>query len=190
MLYGSSMSDAPVTAAMPTDGTHAPSVTETAGLRYLDPAQVRFTREGARVDVAIAGAEPTRNVSLFRAFPLSDPDRFLSIRNEKNEELGLLVDPAQLDSAGGAIVEEELRRRYVLPVVRRVLQVRERFEILECRVETDRGPCQFSIRNLRENLLRPQPHRYILTDVDGNRFDIPDLRALPAASQALLLAHL
>ncbi len=168
----------------------APTVTETAGLRYLDPAQVRFTRDGARIDVSIDGAAPVTNVSVFRTFPLSIPDRFLSIRNEKNEELGLLADPAPLDPASSTIVEEELRRRYVLPVVRRVIQIRERFEILECRAETDRGECQFSIRNLRESVLRPQHNRYILTDVDGNRFDIPDLRELPLASQALLLTHL
>jgi len=184
----SATSDTTATVGEP--ATHAATVTEASGLRYLDPAQVRLTREGARIDVSINGAAPVTNVSVFRAFPLSAPDRFLSLRNEKNEELGLLADPTQLDSASRTIVEEELRRRYVLPVVRRVVQMRERFEILECRVETDRGICQFSIRNLRENVLRPQPNRYILTDVDGNRFDIPDLRALPLASQAQFLAHL
>ncbi|MEI8242627.1 MAG: DUF1854 domain-containing protein [bacterium] len=176
------------TAAAP-DG-QAATVTETSGLRYLDPAAVRFQREGARLDVAMAGAAPVTNVSVFRAFPLTAPDRFLSIRNEKNEELGLLAAPAQLDPASRALVEDEIRRRYVLPVVRRVIQIRERFEILECQVETDRGACRFSVRNLRESLLRPQPNRYILTDVDGNRFDIPDLRALPPASRAQLQEHL
>ena len=176
----------PVSATEPAAAT----VTETAGLRYLNPARVRFTRDGARIDVSIDEAAPVINVSVFRAFPLSTPDCFLSIRNEKNEELGLLATPTPLDPASRTIVDEELRRRYVLPIVRCVLQIRERFEILECRVETDRGVCQFSIRNLRENVLRPQPNRYILTDVDGNRFDIPDLRDLPFASQALLLAHL
>ena len=187
MLYVSPMADPLATTPEP---DHAPTVTEASGLRYLDAVQVRFTREGARIDVSINGAAPVANVSVYRAFPLSAPDRHLSIRNEKNEELGLLADPALLDSASRAIVEEELRRRYVLPVVRRVIQMRERFEILECRVETDRGNCRFSIRNLRENVLRPQPNRYILTDVDGNRFDIPDLRQLSLASQAQLLAHL
>ena len=180
--------DTPATISAP--ATPAATVTETAGLRYLDPARVRFTREGARIDVVIAEAALITNVSVFRAFPLSAPGGYLSIRNEKNEELGLLADPAQLDAASRSILEAELRRRYVLPVVRSVIQIRERFEILECRVETDRGTCQFSTRNLRENVLRPQPNRYILTDVDGNRFDIPDLRALPLASQAQLLAYL
>ena len=168
----------------------AATVTEAAGLKYLDPATVRLTRDGARIDAAVNGAPVVANVSLFRAFPLTDPERYLSLRNEKNEEIGLIVEPSQLDPAGRVIVEDELRRRYVVPVVRRVIAIRERFEVIECRVETDRGPCQFSVRNLRENVLRPNPNRFILTDVDGNRYDIPDLRALPAASQAQILAHL
>ena len=175
---------------VPAAEPHAATVTETSGLRYLDPVQVRFTREGARIDVRVDGGSPVANISVFRAFPLSAPDRYLSIRNEKNEEIGLLAEPDRLDPSSREIVADELRRRYVLPVVLRVIRIRERFEILECEVETDRGICRFSIRNLRENLLRPQPNRLILTDVDDNRFDIPDLRALPLASQAQLLEHL
>ena len=182
------MSDTPATpAAAP---AAAATVTEAAGLRYLEASSVRLTRAGARIDASLDGAPPIRQVTVLRAFPLSDPDRYLSLRNEKNEELGLIADPSGLDPDSRAIVAAELQRRYVTPVIRRILSLRERFEIIECRVETDRGICQFSARNLRESVLRPSPGRYILTDVDGNRFDLPNLHALPAASQALLLAHL
>ena len=186
------MTDTPVTSPATTDtpALIAATVTEAAGLRYLDPAGVRLTRQGARRDFALDGMPPTANVSLYLAFPLSEPDRYVSVRNEKQEEIGLISDPGQLDPASREIVAAEMRRRYVTPVVRRVISIKERFEIVECQVETDRGVRQFSARNLRENVLHPQPHRYILTDVDGNRFDIPDLRALPAASQSQLLAHL
>jgi hypothetical protein len=171
--------------------TAAPAtVTEAAALRYLDPARVRFSRTGARVDVVIDAAAPIENVALFRAFPLSGPERYVSVRNEKNEEMGVIVEPAKLDPDSRKIVEEEMHRRYVVPVVRRLLWIRERFEIVECKVETDRGVCQFSARNLRESVLHPHPGRYILTDVDGNRYDIPDIKALPLASQVQLLAHL
>ena len=57
-------------------------------------------------------------------------------------------------------------------------------------VETDRGACQFTTQNLRDNIVRPAPNRYLLTDVDGNRFDIPDFAALPLSSQNSLLAYL
>lgn len=183
------MSDTPATTAAES-APAAATVTEAAGLRYLDPAGVHFTRAGARIDVRLDGAPAVTNVTVLRAFPLSDPDRFLSLRNEKNEELGLIVEPAGLDAASRAIVAAELQRRYVTPVIRRIVSLRERFEIIECQVETDRGLCQFSARNLRESVLRPSPGRYILTDVDGNRFDLPNLQALPPASQTLLLAHL
>ena len=42
---------------------------------------------------------------------------------------------------------------------------------------------------LRENILQPSPGRYILTDVEGNRFDVRDLVALDAASQAWIMRH-
>ena len=180
------MNDTPVTPAPPSPATIAGA----AGVRPLDPARVRLTRAGARIDVSIDGAAPVANIGLVRAFPLSDPGHYLSLRTEKNEEIGIVVDPAQLDPESRAIVEAESRRRYVVPVIRRVLSIRERFEVVECQVETDRGPCAFSVRNLREHVLRPTPNRLILMDVDGNRYDIPDLQALPAASQAHLLARL
>lgn len=168
----------------------AATVTEAAGLRYLEPARVRLTRHDARIDAEVDGALPVMNVTLMRAFPFSEPERYLSLRDDKNEEIGLIVEPASLEPASRAIAEEELRRRYVVPVVQRVVSIRERFEVIECQVETDRGSCAFSVRNLRENLLRPSPNRMLLIDVDGNRFDIPDLSALPATSQALILSHL
>jgi hypothetical protein len=180
--------EAPAVPATPADA--AATVTEAAGLCYLDPARVRFTRAGARIDVRVGDRPPVANVSVLRAFPLSEPDRYLSVRNEKNEELGLIVEPERLDPDSRAIIAAELQRRYVTPVIRRIVSIRERFEIIECQVETDRGLCQFSARNLRESVIRPGPGRYILTDVDGNRFDLPDLQALPPASQAQLLAHL
>ncbi len=175
----------------PSESSLAPAtVTEAAGLRYLDAVQVHFTRQGAQITLTVDGAAPVEKVSLLRAFPLSEADRYVSVRNEKNEEIGLLADPARLDAASRAIMDEEMHRRYVVPVVRRLLWIRERFEIVECKVETDRGTCQFSARNLRESVLHPHPGRYILTDVDGNRYDIPDIKALPLASQVQLLSHL
>lgn len=71
----------------------AATVTEAAGLNYLDPQAVRLTRAGARIDAVVEGGAPVTNVQLYRAFPLTDPERYLSLRNEKNEELGLVVEP-------------------------------------------------------------------------------------------------
>ena len=43
---------------------------------------------------------------------------------------------------------------------------------------------------LRENITKVTPDRYLLTDVDGNRFDVRDLRELDSTSKSFLLRYL
>jgi hypothetical protein len=43
---------------------------------------------------------------------------------------------------------------------------------------------------LRENVQRPAPSRIILSDVDGNRYDIRQVEELSLQSQELLFRHL
>ncbi len=163
----------------------------TCGLRRLDAAKLRFTRRGATLAFAVDGDTLTCDkVTVVRSFPLSHPDCFWSVRNEKNEELGVIADPLLLAPDQLALLQTEMQRRYMLPVIRLILAVRERFDTLDFFVETDRGTCRFTTRQLRDNLLRPTPGRYIVTDVEGNRFDIPDIAQLPLASQAMLLRHI
>jgi hypothetical protein len=73
-----------------------------------------------------------------------------------------------------------------MPVVMRIEVVKERFGTVEWAVETTRGPRKFTMRNLRENIVQPSPGRYVLSDVDGTRYDVPDLEKLDAKSRAHL----
>jgi Domain of unknown function (DUF1854) len=165
-----------------------PAPLEVIEVRYLDPASLRFSRQGLDLCVATHTGRTYAPVLLVRLFPLSDPDRYVSLRSG-GLEIAILVDPSQLDPLSKRLVAEELRRRYLLVAIRRVNRIEMRFATLEWAVETDRGRCQFMTRVLRENTGRPSPGRYILTDVDGNRYDL-DLQALDRRSRALALSHL
>ena len=74
-------------------------------------------------------------------------------------------------------------------LIQRVLRVKERFGTLDWEVMTNRGPRAFTTRDLRENVIHPVPERTLLTDVDGNRYDVRDVYALDRASQAWLLRY-
>ena len=130
------------------------------------------------------------SVSVVRLFPLSDPATYLSVRDGDSKEVGILVDPVELDADSRPLVTEDLERRYLVPVVRRIVNVRERFGTLDWQVETDRGNVTFTTRNLRENLVQPAPDRFLLTCVDGNRYDVRDVDALDATSQGFVARHL
>jgi hypothetical protein len=164
---------------------------EEAGvLRYLDPRKLRFFRCGATLRMTVEADCSYLGVSVVRTFPLSEPRRFLSVRDGGNKEIGVIVNLKELDRESRPLVAEELKRRYLVPVVHRVVGVKERFGIVDWKVETDRGMRDFTTRNLRDNVSQPSPDRYLLTDVDGNRYDVRDITALDPRSQSLLLRHL
>jgi hypothetical protein len=175
---------------MATDAKDALSPSETTELRYLDPHKLRFFPCGATLRLTLEDDRCYLKVTVVRVFPLTRPQRPLSVRDGANKEVGILVDAAELDPESRRLVQEELDRRYLTPTIQRIVAVKERFGTVEWDVETDRGPWKFTMRNPRENVVQPSPGRYLLTDVDGNRFDVRDLAALDAPSQNWLLRYL
>jgi hypothetical protein len=170
------------------DRTSTPA--EAVDLRFLEPRSLRFSRHGARLRLTVEGDCSYLNVAAVRVFPLSDPQRYVSVRDAGDKEIGIIADLRALDAGSRRLVAEDLDRRYIVPVVRRVLTVKERFGTVDWTVETDRGVRRFTTRNLRENVVQPSHNRYLIADVDGNRYDVRDLAALDGASQAWLVRHM
>lgn len=166
------------------------SVTEAGELRVLDPRALAFSRHGARLRLTIENDRSFPAVTVHRAFPLSRPHRYYSVRDSAANEIGVLPDPAELGEENRRLVEQDLRRRYMTSVIARVTAAKDRFGTVEWRVVTDRGPCTFTTRELRENVLNSRPGHYIITDVEGNRFEVPDLARLDRRSQELLIRQL
>ena len=179
---------------MPAADAHTPqgpvTLVEASQLIFLDATRLRFLKHGATLKLTVDDDRSYLKVGVVRAFPLSEPNRFLSVRDDANKEIGLIVNPADLDTANRRLVEEELERRYLVPAVTRIISAKERFGTVDWTMETDRGVCRFTTRNLRENVQRPAPGRIILSDVDGNRYDVRDVYKLSRESQDLLFRHL
>jgi len=166
------------------------TVTEAGALRLLDPESLAFSRHGARLRLTVAGDRSYPAATVHRAFPLSHPRRYYSVRDSAANEIGLVPDPDRLSRGNRSLVEEELRRRYMISVISKVTGAKDRFGTVEWHVLTDRGPCTFTTRELRETLLTDRPNHYIITDVEGNRFEIPDMAGLDRHSQELLIRQL
>lgn len=166
------------------------SLVEASQLVFLDPKKLLFSKHGAVLRLTIEADRSYLEVAVLRAFPLSEPKAFLSLRDSEEKEIGVITAPSDLDAANQRLVEEELARRYLTPDITSIVAVKARFGTLDWTVETSRGPRQFTTRNLRENVSRPTPGRIILTDVDGNSYDIRQIEELSPSSQALLSKHL
>ena len=150
-------------------------------VRVLDPRSLRLLRthpQDTTVRATLEGDRSWREVRVARAFPLSDPDRYIGLRDGNDKDIGILETLHGLDGESRAIIEEELARRYFTPQVTQVVSVNEAFGVVTWEVETSKGPRRFLVRNLRDSSYSLGGSRIMMTDVDGNRYEFPDARTL------------
>lgn len=157
----------------------------------MDLKSLRLFYEPAgtlRLTVGDERSYPT--VKLFQAWPLSQPGRFLSLQTGKDEEIALVPELADLEPESRAVAEEELRRRYLTARVEGIDHIRTEFGVTYWDVVTDKGPRDFVVQSLTESCLWLGDRHILITDVDGNRFEIVDRAALDPTSRARLDAVL
>ena len=118
------------------------------------------------------------------ASPLSYPGKYLSLMDGKGKEILMVTDPEkELEHDNWILLQEELRRRYLNGVVKQVLLANTEFGATYWTVVTDRGIKEFVTQSLQENAQWLGPNHLLLIDVDGNRFEIPDITALDEDSR-------
>ncbi len=152
-------------------------------MRVLDPATVSFFRNAGGVLQAEVEGTVYPELLLLRCFPLSDANRFLSLRTGEGKELGLLADLAQFARDSRRAVEQELKLRYFVPKVERVEKIRQRPSLWIWDVQTDHGPLRLRMRNIHEHVKTPAPGRMVLNDPEGTQCEIADITRLDAHSR-------
>lgn len=143
-----------------------------------DNAVFRRT-EGGFVSLEYDGKQYAR-VAVHRCFPFSDPTRYISIREPENDgrEIGLIRDLQDLDKETRTMLEEQMALRYFTPLIQRIRDIKEEYGYSYWEVVTDKGACRFTVRMGTGNVYPIGPNRYLVNDLDGNRFEIPDLYKL------------
>jgi len=159
----------------------------TGEARILDPQRVKLFRtpEGAP-RATIEDDLTCLHVKVMCSFPLSRPYDYVSLRDMANREIGLIENLHDLDRASRRIAEEEIERRYFLPEITAVYKLDSHFGTYDWEVETDRGRRSFLVRGRSENIVYVPPHRVVITDVLGNRYQVSDYTKLDRRSAALL----
>ena len=159
--------------------------------RFLNASQLIFSRSlvgTARLEIAHQVCH--LRVIVRRLMPLSNPQLYISLAADEDTEIGILVNPSDLDPNSLKILNEELDKRYFTPKIKKIYRVKEQFGIHEWEVETERGHVTFSVRGLNQNIKQVPPARLFITDVRGNRYDIPDYRELDSQSYHQIQRHL
>lgn len=150
-------------------------------LRYLNKGNAEFNRTpGGFVSLKYKEVFYER-VGVFRTFPFSDPDHFISIReaNDKAREIGIIKDlKKDLTKEAYEMILEQLELRYFTPVIKKINDIKEEYGFAYFDVTTNFGDCKFAIHMNSGAVVTLSENRILIKDLDGNRFEIPDLHKL------------
>ena len=128
------------------------------------------------------GVEP------IRSFPITEPNRLISIVGGDGRELTCISDLAALPQATAELIRQELADREFLPRIERIVRVQSHKDPSQWEVITDRGAVRFLLRD--DDIRRLGPTRAILVDMHGVRYYIPDSRELDPKSRRILTQYL
>ncbi len=169
------------------NGRPKPTPIEVTHPERVDPKAVRLLREPPwKLRLTIEGDRSYLKVKVVRAAPLSQPSRYVCFLDGKDEVVCMVDDLSDLEAGSRRITLEELDRRYLTSRVERIESIRSDFGVSYWDVQTDRGRREFVVQDVSENAQWLGERRLLLIDVDGNRFEIPDLDALDRRSAKFL----
>lgn len=123
-------------------------------------------------------------VKVLRAFPLTHSEQFIIFRDQKDAEIGVLMQPSQLDENSRQLLQAHLEKIYFMPKITKIYNIDSEFGAAKWEVQTNHGRRSFDLASRYD--IRILGHRVLIKDLDGNRYEISNYRILDKKSIALL----
>ncbi len=142
-------------------------------------------RPDGRLWASHNGSESAVRVN--RCFPWSEPDGYVSLRDDDENEVALIVELTDLDADSRAAVEKALiETGFVMEIVN-IYSLEEDFEIRSWKVQTAQGERKFQTR-LDDWPISLPGGGILIRDVAGDLFYIHDTESLDEQSRKLIWA--
>ncbi len=157
-------------------------------LKFITKDNAVFERtSGGFCSLKFEGKEYKR-VGIYLTFPLTNPDEYISVReaDEKAKEIGVIAKLKDLGREQEEIIREQIKLRYFMPVITKVLDVKDEYGYAYWNVMTTFGACRFTTGMSGDSVVSLSDSRLLVTDIDGNRYEISDFYALSPAEKKKL----
>lgn len=148
------------------------------GINFLNDENAVFRRtDGGFVSLETNGTFYGR-IDCYCAFPHTAPYELISVRDSDGKEIGMIENAEKLSGENREAVKEQISRRYFMPVIKRIESVKEEYGYSYWETVTDRGKCRFTVAAGADTVTRIGENRIFVSDIDGNKFEIEDIRRL------------
>lgn len=161
---------------------------ELLAMRYLTKGNAVFSRTDGGFVSLQTGDKSYDRVGVYLTFPLTCPEEFISIReaDEKAKEIGMIEKLSELEKDQQEMIREQIKLRYFMPTITKVMEVRDEYGYAYWHVMTSFGVCRFTTQMSGDAVIHLSDSRLLVTDIDGNRYEIPDFYKLSAAEKKKL----
>jgi len=155
------------------------------GVRRLKPESAKIF-EGAfsMVHCVIAPNEHYRGVFAVLMFPISNPDRYVSLRytddEDKIREVGVIENLNEFSADVQNLLRKSMHKHYYEQIISHVHEVRCEFGLLFFDVTTQQGRREFVMPWRHDRAEDYGANGKVLLDALDNRYIIPDVDHLPA----------
>lgn len=161
------------------------------GRIYINSDEAKITRDGSyTLNLEFFNGKSYEKLEPRCLFPITGPTRYISLINEKNEEIAVIRNLDNLMEESKRAVSEVLKEYYLIPKITGILDRSEKYGILKWRAVTDRGVRDIEISNRQSDIKIIYATRVLIRDSNDNRYEIPDTEALDAKSFRKIAADL
>lgn len=133
-------------------------------------------------------------VFLARAFPFDMPEQYISVLDSDRNEIGLILSLEDFGEETKEMLRRELNMRYYTPKIKKILSLKERFGFSYWKTECEFGEKDFTLQDTYKSIVKAPSEdgkiRLFILDVDGNRYEIPDVEGLDRQSYRKLEIYL
>jgi len=170
--------------------TEKTALRDIVAVLYITKDNAKFEKENDFVKMTLTAPDAEGTVEtktydrifLHRAFPFDYPYAYISVLDADSKELGLIADVNELDTEAAEMLRAELDRKYYTPVIKQILSLKDKFGLSYWKVVTDEGELSFTLRDTFQSLMKVGGTRIFVNDIDGNRYEIPNIEELDRKS--------
>lgn len=149
-------------------------------MRYLTPKNCHFKRTPGGFLSLTHNDTTYERIWVIRMFPFTNPEDYISIRSteEHSVEIGIIEHMNSFDADTQTMLSEQMNLRYFTPIITQIKQIKTEYGYAYFDVVTDRGECRFTINMGSNAVSHLSENRLLISDLDNNRFEIPDIMKL------------
>ncbi|MBO7408179.1 MAG: DUF1854 domain-containing protein [Clostridia bacterium] len=169
------------------------ALTDIVKIEYLQPDKAEFTLKNGYIALKYSWPDEEKEydrVFLHRCFPNELTEEYLSVLDRDNNEIGVIRSIDEFPEETRDILRGELKRKYHIYTIKAVISVNEKYGYSYWKIKDAEGERDFTVRDTYRSINRIGGDRVTVTDVDGNRFEIPSLEALDRRSRRKIEMYL